>query len=700
MMALHGRLLAYVVAILPVLWGGPVQAQPMTFQDCEFWRSDGAIERETDVVLSHFVMLFEPIKLKVRWFNARTGLVDKEETEITVETIDNPDGHPSEPLYLSVEDAPRHPEVFRLPRHVVVRVKGAAVPSRQQLFVQNLPAKSFTKAGASESSYCVAVPGSNHLTAKRGVMPGTPPERLEFKDGPPLVPLTPVDPVVPSLSDLADRTTAGKPPPPPPVPSLTELTTTPTPFEPTFRPPQAPRPPAETGKKVGGGPVAVCMPGETAPETLTFSGDALPEGFLIGRRGSARSVASVTYNEILGTVIRNDDSVLPVSASGTIEPLEVIRSSRDGAGLLTLLAMVRGKVEGAPLAEPVLSVRVFGDPAAVRMSGLQRLDRDPVLSGLIAADGLAAEWSSVGPDGRLAAPRRFATFGDLVAAAEAEPAGEANYSARAVLQRFFDGFAATLIGSGTTTDAAIWVLQGVLMPDETPAMLTAMIESVNQDGNIRRFAPPQSEPRRWLHVLSGTFAQRFSEAYLTGPIERSAPAIGNFSIELDPGREPRDFLRGDDRLALMLQNHARRNAPADLLPAAAPPEGTATSVVAAETHDLVGIAIRKDQTSRLVRDLANAKRSLMDLQSGVTPASSGDGEGFNPFSLFLPSSGPDGTIRGLFAPVSAIDTRLALSHREGRSAEILAFVERLLNNVSYAAALAEEGCDAIVVVAD
>lgn len=377
--------------------------------------------------------------------------------------------------------------------------------------------------------------------------------------------------------------------------------------------------------------LAVCVPGLAAPvrSTLSISPGAT---YLAGFRNATLAAPAVTYSTLLDAAIPAEGQLLLTAVPGALDLVEVFKSGTDAAGkpevlLRPLGARIAAAVDPAP--EPdaapeagpahALVVRLFGEPERVAISGLGLID--PAIADLRRSAGLRILWHDIGPDGAIAPPQTYESFTALVDAARAREGWDVNYSLASGLQRFADGVVSTLETSPERTDLSIWVLEGVLLPDESPQILSEMIRRVGASGNIPRFESDNA-PRRWLYVLSGQFAQSFSEGYLRGPIQRSRPAIGEIDIEIRGAGEERSLMTDPARPAHALRSQFSRLgiAPVEAPAAAAPlpPEdGDSRPAMAGEQgYSDLGLVMDAAALDGFLSDLAGTMRGFRAFTAG------------------------------------------------------------------------------------
>lgn len=633
---------AVILAVLCIgLAGRPAVAQePIT--QCADWSADPGTRVSRDITLSDLKYLATDTALEVT--PLRGSVRDPESVTIKLRDLDKAAGADDGSVLVAIEEddasRKRGPLVRLGIRTVAVDAKTGTLVDFVRFRLQGDTRPTAIGEDVFEALDCVEVPGDPVLVPKaliegRGEKNLLPPRSLEDigKGGAEMIVIIPVEPPrslaeigrgdpglggLPSdtpkrsLEDLAtaeDATGPEKPPAETPVPS------------PVAEPPADPTgdgdataPPAEAAMCDRFGIALDAAPGLEAAPFLT-----------VGQRSSTQEVGLWTYNDIVDQAMPTGQTGVLTTAAGVIEPIEIVRTFRlaDQPVRHLLRPILPDSLRLAPgeatVALPVvLSVRLFGDARMIALSGLDALDAD--LADLLPAGTLRILWHEIQPDGQIGTLREADRFSDLVATARDLPETDVSYSSRTTMQTFADGLVRVLASSETTTDLAVWVLEGVLLPDETPAILSDMIARVGRDGNIRRFLPGDGRPRRWLHVVSGQFAQMFSESYIRGPVLRADPPIGEMDVERDSGRDKRTLLDDRGKLATALSNHIKRNLAALELPEGPGGAGPADAYLdGVDGYDSIGILLPTGQTTDWLDAAGQSLRAIQLFKDGTPP---------------------------------------------------------------------------------
>lgn len=432
----------------------------------------------------------------------------------------------------------------------------------------------------------------------------------------------------------------------------------------------------------------VCVPGLSAPVRATLN--VTPGGaYLAGFRNAAVSAPAVTYSALLDAGLASEGNLALTATPGSLELLEVFKSGTEGGKPVALVrplgaqldTVAAPEADPAPVSEHELVIRLFGEPERIGISGLALIDE--ATADLRRSAVLRILWHDVAQDGAISAPQTYDSFAAVVAAAKTRENWDVNYSLASNLQRFADGIVTTLENSPERTDLSIWVLEGMLLPDETPQILSDMIRRVGASGNIPRFESDRA-PRRWLYVLAGQFAQSFSEGYLRGPVQRSNPAIGEIDIEIRGGGEARSLLTDPVRPAQALRSQfSRLGIPTvAAAPAAAPAdEGDTRPAIDAESGYVdIGLVIEASRLNNLIDELLNTRegfRAFVDKtgREGTTKIT------LDATSLFRPRSDEGAQVQNFGADTTiesvAMQRSFMVLAQRGQADEFDAFLKRL-----------------------
>lgn len=433
-------------------------------------------------------------------------------------------------------------------------------------------------------------------------------------------------------------------------------------------------------------------------ETFKTAPALLPTPFMtVGQRSDAHSAPLWTYSSPIDQTIPAEMNGKISSEPGVLDPVEIVRTfHRVDAPLLHLLrpilpgGLMIDNFTAPSGSTSTLTVRVFGDARIVGISGLAQLDT--VLESSLLTGSLQILWHEIKADGTLHPGREFRSFFDLIASARSLPQVDVGYSDAATLRRFADALAKTMITSDATTDMAVWVLEGVLLPDETPAILSDTIARIGLEGNIRRFLPGDGRPRRWLHVLTGQFAQTFSESYIRGPVLRAEPPIGEVEVEINSGRPERSLLGDPGKLGLALTNHLKRNASRVELPAAV--SGAAADlffVDAADAYDRIGVLVPRENLSDWLDSTSTALNSIARYEDEIV-VNDDEAQMYDLSALLLLSSNSYGVTLGLINAGGGTQQRLLRLEASGLLDDYYRLVLRLTEQLVQARGSLADDC--------
>lgn len=443
---------------------------------------------------------------------------------------------------------------------------------------------------------------------------------------------------------------------------------------------------------------AVCLNG-----VATRLNGPMPTGqtlMLAGLRRGNDPVALMTYDPQLGLVEAAGTPARLLSAPGTLDPLATVGPLRPGAqaGSPSSLLMVRpvgtanlSLLDADPPPPPVASttgeapvVHIFAAPGMLRISGLNQLD-----PGLNAATGGLAPtliWYPIRGDGTLAQPVTATSFDQLMIEAMLREATAEDplYELADVLTRSLDEMRTALETSAVPVDTAIWILRGGQLPTIAPQAIRDFLTRTPQTAPIPRLGGPTDRgARRWLYILSGFFAQEFSEAYVSGPIEVVRPTQAAFEMALSERSIDGPLLANADSLVRQIQGNwaARTGAdpaatsarlPADRAPSFA--DGMERAVLPS-AYDDIGLVVPRDAFEALDAGLL-AMIAAVPARSVAIP----DGLDIDPLALWLLAADDDGLVATTIA--SSVGRRRAEALILEDAALLDEFERFLLNVVS------------------
>lgn len=702
---------AVILAVLCIgLAGRPAVAQePIT--QCADWSADLAAKVPRDITLSELKYLATETALEV---TPLRGSVRAETVTIKLRDRDAVAGAHDGSVLVAIEGDDASPMRGPLVR---LGIRTVAVDAKTDDYLDFVRFRLHgdtrpTDIGADvfEALDCVEVPGDRVLVPKapiegKGEKNLLPPRSLEDigKSGVEMTVIIPAEPPR-SLTEIGRGDAGlGGLPSDTPKRSLEDLATAEDATGPEKPPAKTPASPPVATPAADPTGDTIAPPAETAMcDRFGIALDAAPgleaAPFLtVGQRSSAREVGLWAYNDIVDQAMPTGETGVLTTADGVMEPVEIVRSFRSADQpvrhllrpiLPDSLRLTPGE---APEALPVvLSVRLFGDARMIALSGLDALDAD--LADLLPAGTLKILWHEIQPDGQIGTLREADRFSDLVATARALPETDVSYSSKTTMQTFADGLARVLASSETTTDLAVWVLEGVLLPDETPAILSDMIARVGRDGNIRRFLPGDGRPRRWLHVVSGQFAQMFSESYIRGPVLRADPPIGEMDVERDSGRDKRTLLDDTGKLATALSNHIKRNLAALDLPEGPGGAGPVDAYLdGVDGYDNIGILLPTGQTTEWLDAVGQSLRAIQLFRDGTPPDEAGAAK-VDLSALLLVKSTKAGLATGLVAPTGSERQRLSRLETIGLLDDYEALLKQLTLQLNMARSVSAADC--------
>ncbi|MBY6153361.1 hypothetical protein KUV47_09065 [Vannielia litorea] len=289
---------------------------------------------------------------------------------------------------------------------------------------------------------------------------------------------------------------------------------------------------------------------------LTLDPDAFPGLFTVG--AMPRAEAEFAAIELLPFTdeARQTDARLTFAAgrAGQLQPIalpngirarpvaealnELILAVPTDPKSLRRVSPVLEKTEqqgpGARAATGAFRLAIFADGHSLSQAGVAELERDLLKSG--GAPPWVVDWFEPDTLGRITAHINLPSINAATVMAATSP-GEFFPQQPDQFEALMRGFEETLVSDGPSYDQVIWVLEGHVLPHNTPGRLEEMIERVNELGRVTRF--PDGRARKWLQVIAGQFSAPFSAAYLDGPLKTTR--AGYLTIE-DRGKAERTVM--------------------------------------------------------------------------------------------------------------------------------------------------------------
>lgn len=296
-------------------------------------------------------------------------------------------------------------------------------------------------------------------------------------------------------------------------------------------------------------------------EQLDLLGDLPPDPYVLVGRLSDESELQV-YERFDGRDVISTDTVIdikdnvvgryaPITQPFGLDDKTILNADpRKLAGINIAASDWIASDTTQPVEGEVIDVLVVSDAAMLRISGLDRLEEDLVVSwGKLP---WRIHWAQVLENGAIEAPVPYSSAAALIN----DVRDDKSYfepTTQAKMTKLLANLQA-VSSTGSKWAKVFWLLEGKIYPYETPLLLQRALYDIeqNEDAMLRL----GGTLRPWLEVITGSFAPPEASFLLSGPLAQATPQ-GRLTIE-SRRTEPRILLSDTSSIVRRMVSLLRR----------------------------------------------------------------------------------------------------------------------------------------------